>query len=91
MLREYGSPENDSAKQGISLSCLQVVYEPGLKSRALGNSASPSWYSGLLSTSWGAIDLDEPDLQLLIHHEVEAEELEALVWEVPGADGRLHA
>lgn len=45
----------------------------------------------LLSTSWGAVDLNEPDLQLLVHHEVEAKELEALVREVPGADGRLHA
>ena len=49
------------------------------------------WCSGLLSTSRGAVDLNEPDLQLLIHHEVEAEELEALVREVSGADGGLHA
>lgn len=47
--------------------------------------------SGLLSAGRGTVDLDEPDLQLLIHHEVEAKELEAVVWEVPCADGRLHA
>lgn len=46
--------------------------------------------SGLLSTRRGAVDLNEPDPQLLVHHEVEAKELEALVREVPGADGRLH-
>ena len=45
---------------------------------------------GLLSTSRGAVDLNEPDLQLLVHHEVEAKQLEALVREVPGADGGLH-
>lgn len=49
------------------------------------------WWSGLLSTSRGAVDFDEPHLQVLIHHEVEAEELEALVRQVPGADGGLHA
>lgn len=49
------------------------------------------WCSGLLSTSRGAVDLNEPDLQLLVHHEVKAKELEALVREVLGADGRLHA
>lgn len=49
------------------------------------------WCSGLLSTSRGSVDLNEPDLQLLIHHEVEAKELEALVGEMPGADGGLHA
>lgn len=45
---------------------------------------------GLLGTRWGAIDFNEPDLQLLIHHEVKAEELEALVREVLCADGGLH-
>lgn len=49
------------------------------------------WCSSLLGTSWGAVDLNEPDLQLLVHHEVKAKELEALVREVPGADGGLHA
>lgn len=44
----------------------------------------------LLGTRWGAVDFNEPDLQLLIHHEVKAQELEALVREVLGADGRLH-
>lgn len=48
------------------------------------------WCSGLLGTSRGAVDLNEPDLQLLVHHEVKAKELEALVREVPGADGGLH-
>lgn len=47
--------------------------------------------SGLLSTSRGTVDLDEPDLQLLVYHEVEAEQLEAVVREVPRADGGLHA
>lgn len=46
--------------------------------------------SGLLSTSGGAVDLDEPDLQFLVHHEVEAKQLEAVVREVSCADGRLH-
>lgn len=45
---------------------------------------------GLLGTRWGAVDFNEPDLQLLVHHEVKAEELEALVREVFGADGGLH-
>lgn len=35
-----------------------------------------------LGTRWGAVDFNEPDLQLLVHHEVKAEELEALVREV---------
>lgn len=47
--------------------------------------------SCLLSTSGGAVDLDEPDLQLLVHHEVEAKQLEAVIREVSCADGGLHA
>lgn len=46
---------------------------------------------GLLGTRRGTVDLNEPDFQLLIHHEVKAKELEALVREVLGADGGLHA
>ncbi|KAL0620114.1 UPF0764 protein C16orf89 [Plecturocebus cupreus] len=34
--------------------------------------------AGLLSTSRGTVDLNKPHLQLLIHHEVKAKELEAL-------------
>lgn len=44
-----------------------------------------------LRTGWGSVDLDEPHFKVLVHHEVEPKELEALVGEVLGADGRLHA
>lgn len=38
-----------------------------------------------------SIDLDEPHFEALVHHEVKSEELEALVGQVLGADGRLDA
>lgn len=43
-----------------------------------------------LGTRWGPVDFDEPDLQLLIHHEVKAKELEALVVKMLRADCRLY-
>lgn len=43
-----------------------------------------------LGTCWGPIDFYQPDLQLLIHHEVKAKELEALVVKMLRADCRLY-
>lgn len=43
-----------------------------------------------LGTCWGPVDFYEPDLQLLIHHKVEAKELEALVVKMLRADCRLY-
>lgn len=43
-----------------------------------------------LGTCWGPIDFYQPDLQLLIHHEVKAKELEALVVKMFCADYRLY-
>lgn len=43
-----------------------------------------------LGTGWGPIDFYQPDLQLLIHHEVKAKELEALVVKMLCADCRLY-
>lgn len=43
-----------------------------------------------LGTRWGPIDFYQPDLQLLIHHEVKAKELEALIVKMLRADRRLY-
>lgn len=43
-----------------------------------------------LGTGWGPIDFYQPDLQLLIHHEVKTKELEALVVKMLCADCRLY-
>jgi len=44
-----------------------------------------------LSAGRSSVDLDQPDFEALVHHEVEAEELEALVGQVLGADRGLNA
>lgn len=43
-----------------------------------------------LCTGRSAIDLNEPDFEALVHHEIKSKELEALVGQVFGADGRLN-
>lgn len=43
-----------------------------------------------LCTGWSPVDLNEPNFEALVHHEIKSKELEAVVGQVLGADCRLN-